>query len=98
MTSGLITLGAQPERLIVALTTGADFRVDMVLRGDTYPAGSTLSLVLGSTTWTATISGDTATFSKAASVADTIADRTTAKLVYTDSDGTQVWGVGEVRR
>jgi hypothetical protein len=96
--SGLIVLGAQPEHLIVSLTTGADFRVDMVLRDATYPSGSTLSLILGATTWTATISGDTATFSKTASVADTIADKTTAKLVYTDSAGTQVWAVGEVRR
>lgn len=98
MSSGLITLGAQPERLIVALTTGADFRVDMVLRGDTYPTGSTLSLVLGSATWTATISGDTATFATPAETADTILAGTTAKLVYTDDGGTQVWGIGEVKR
>lgn len=96
--SDSITLGAKPERLVVALTAGADFRVDLVLRGATYPTGSSLSLVLGSTTWAAAISGDTATFSEPAATADTIAHKTPAKLVYTDDGGTQVWGVGEVLR
>lgn len=92
------TLGTETERLVVPLTTGADFRVDLVLLGDTYPTGATLSLVLGSTTWTATIDGDTATFAEAAAVADTIAHKTPAQLVYTDDGGTQVWAVGEVLR
>ena len=37
MTNGLIVLGAEPERLVVRLTTGADFRCDMVLRGGALP-------------------------------------------------------------
>lgn len=98
MTNGLMVLGAEPERLVVRLTTGADFRCDMVLRGVDYPDGATLTLDFGSTSWAATISGDTASFSEGAAVADAIANKTPVSLVYTETGSTQIWGIGEVIR
>lgn len=98
MTNGLIVLGAEPERLVVRLTTGADFRCDMVLRGVDYPVGATLTLDFGTTTWAATITGDTASFSEPAATADTIPNKTDVSLVYTEAGSTQVWAKGEVIR
>ena len=99
LTSGLMVLGNDPERLVVRLTDGSDFRLDLVLRGVNYPSGASLSLVFdGGTTWDATISADTATFAEAYTVADTIPNKTPVKLVYTESGSTQVWADGEVLR
>ena len=92
-------LGAKPETLRVHLTTGSDFNTTLRLRGGDWPVGSSLSLLVGSATWTAAISGADATFSEESSVTDGVQDKAPAQLVYDDGAGfEQVWASGSVVR
>lgn len=92
-----IVIGNRPAPLRVVLTTGSDFY--RVLRyADGWPAGATLSLVLPTTTWTASISGTDATFNVARAVADMIEDGTAAQLIYTADGRRSVWADGKVER
>lgn len=92
-----MNLGIQPETLRVILTTGADFLCTIRLNVN-YPAGTTLSLVFPTTTWTATISTTDAVFSVDKAITDTIADGTPVSLKYVNGTTDQVWAVGTVKR
>ena len=96
MTEGLY-LGSKPELLRVMLSAGADFTTTLRLDSP-WPAGSVVTLVVGSLTWTATVSGTDATFSVDKAVTDTVVDQTPARLVYTNGSSDQVWARGMVVR
>lgn len=97
ITPGKVQLGLQPNTLRVMLTTDADFYCTLRLNED-WPAGTVLSLVVGSLTWTATIGGADAVFSVDKAIANTVGDGATAKLVYTNGTTDQVWALGTVKR
>jgi hypothetical protein len=92
-----VSLGSVPSTLTVNLVTGADF-YSVLTNDDGWDAEDVITLKVGNLTWTATISGDNATFSVDKAVADTVADGTDASLVITNDDFDQVWAVGKVVR
>lgn len=92
-----ITLGSEPEDLTVHLVTGADFKATLILK-PAWPVGTTLTLVSGATTWTATISGTDATFDVDKAAADLLADGASIKLKYVNGTTDQTLGIGTVKR
>jgi hypothetical protein len=99
-----LELGAEPLRLRVHLTSGADFdQVIVNLDADSAPAdwaeGDELHLDIGDTvTWDATLAGAEAAWHVPADDVDSVlaaADQTAA-LVYTNGDAVQVWASGQV--
>jgi hypothetical protein len=96
MTEG-IRLGLQPDLLRVILSAGSDFTTTLQL-DTSWPVGSTLTLVVGTLTWTATISGTDAVFSVDKAIADTVVDGTAARLVYVNGSSDQVWARGTAVR
>lgn len=90
-------LGLQPETLRIFLTKDADFSCTLRLDSN-WPAGTTLSLVWPSTTWTATISGTDAVFAVDKAQVNAIADGTAVTLTYTNGTTDQVWAIGTAVR
>lgn len=101
MTSGM-NLGLDPETLRVILTTGGDFDATIELENGTWDADELLTIVLPTTSWAATRSGNAMIWHVDDSVADTIDSGPTvvAKLKYTKTAGslTQIWEIGTVIR
>ena len=93
-----INLGAQPGYLLLHLTTGSDFACTLRSSPTAWTAGTALTLVLGATTWTATITDNDAIFDVDKAIADTIPDRTGVRLVATNGSTDQVLATGRVVR
>lgn len=98
-----ISLGFEPIPIEVRLARDSDFVAALVAEGG-WPAGARIDLVFtldgSTTTWPATIEGDTAAWQvPAAEVATLLASRARqARLHYQDDSGgaTLLWGVGPV--
>jgi hypothetical protein len=101
-----VTLGTTPITITVVLPLDADFPCELVaeqdwpedagieLRFHTDPAAAPVA------TWTATVSGNAATWDVAAALVQAVIDAgaTTARLHYIEPDGTDLlWGRGRVR-
>jgi hypothetical protein len=97
-----INLGWVPIPITVSLAAGGDF-VAVLQSSASWPAGSGVSLKFvgtSTTTWTAAISGATATFEKTATQVNTLiaTDQRTVELHYTEADGSDLlWGRGGVQ-
>lgn len=103
----MITLGAEPDRLVVHVTTGADFSATLVYKdangvATAWPTGTTLTLDFGTvaTAWTATIAAGSsdAVFDVDKATADTIPANTAVSLRYVNGTTDQTWGLGKVVR
>lgn len=92
-----VELGAVPQELVVHLTTGADFRTDLTSDTDWLPDDSVI-LRIGDLTWTAVISGKTASFSIDKAVANTVPNGTGATLLVVNGGDDAVWAAGKVVR
>ena len=92
-----IVLGSLADPLKVVLN-GGDFVVEAVAAdGDDWPAGAVLTLELGNVNWTTTRQSDTVLlWSVDKAVANTIANDTPARLLYTVGSVDEVWGIGKV--
>lgn len=99
-----INLGFTPLSLMVSLASGGDFVAALVYsRG--WPAGIDIQLVLsggsaGQVTWNADIDGSRASWDVPAADVQELIDTqvSTARLVYTEADGTALlWAKGVVR-
>lgn len=98
MSSNGLQLGARPDVLRVRLTEGADFYCVVRLNED-WPVGTTLTLVLPSAAWSASISGADATFNVDKDTWPTVANNgDEARLVYTNGTTDRVFAVGTVVR
>lgn len=92
-----IQLGSKPEPMRLFLSTGADFTTTLRLN-EAWPGGSSVALVVGTLTWTATIAGTDAIFNVDKAVTDGVADGTAVRLVYTNASSDAVWARGTVVR
>lgn len=94
---GVLTLGFKPVPIEVPLTIDADYL--LTLRLDTnWPAGTTVSMVLGGTAYNATILGTDAVFTIDKAVTNTIPHGADARIRYVNGTTDQTWGVGRVVR
>lgn len=107
----MLTLGADPDRMTVHLTRGADFRPKLEsYAGDTptdYPAGTTIRLDVendsGSTvlaTWTATVTGNVAQFAVDKAAINTLLAQPgpkRARLYFVNGTDDDLWAYGPVR-
>lgn len=98
-----VSLGFQPLYCAVHLTNGADFYQPLQTPdGSDWPSGAVISLRFGTdpaTTWTATISGSTATWNvdKVQVLALGYKSNVTAEVIYTDTSGADLtWFIGNV--
>ena len=94
-----VTLGRDPDELVVRLTTGADFEVVMTYDvngvATNWPAGTVLTLVFDNAiTFTATIATSTATFAVDKAIVDTVPAVGNAKVVYTNGTTDRVLFMG----
>lgn len=104
----MITLGADPERMTVHLSRDSDFNAVLEsYSGPTpadYPVGTAVTLEVetsaGTTTWTATVAANTATFTVDEVAVNTLLDTTgpkEARLFYENGTDRRLWAFGPVR-
>lgn len=101
-----IELGLKPEGLHINLSTDSDLYATITLYDDndvasSWPVGTTLTIEFpGSafSAWTATLVTSVATFQVDKAIANTITNRTPARLRYVNGTTDRVLAVGVVRR
>lgn len=98
-------LGFDPPSMTVVLSTGADFNqvLTYTVAGvvTSWPGGTAITLKFGDAAisdWSATVSTSTATFAVDKATADTVANGTDVRLVYTNSSDDYVLAIGTVSR
>lgn len=98
-----VNLGFVPQKLTVTLVEGGDF-VAALAASEAWPVGTTIELHLsggsaGTVTWPAVVAGASADWSVDNSAVQVVIDAkaSTAKLIYTEPDGTTlVWAEGSI--
>lgn len=95
-----ITLGTVPENLTVVLTKDADFFTTLENADGDWSVTAEIKLIFSTETeWSATISGDEATFNENYTEVNTVlaAKPLWVKLFYIDGTTEICWAMGEVQ-
>lgn len=96
--SDQIELGFRPQPLRLYLNAASDFVCTLRNRSGDWPVGTSLSLAVGTLTWTATITGTDAAFSVDKSVVASVENGAPVSLLYANAGSDVVLATGQVVR